>query len=125
MADKTTPLYRWSHVDGVAVVEILPKELSGPDIAEELGQQLYAFVEAGEKRLLLNFGRTQVMSSTSFGVLFNLWKRLNASQGQLRICCMQPPVRFGADVLSLGEYVPIHDDEASALAAFTPEATAS
>lgn len=120
MAGSATPLFTWSRVKGVAVVELVCRELSGPDAAEHFSQQLSALLEAGEKRLLLNFHRTQVISSTSFATLFNLSKHVDAIGGQLRICCMQPAVRFGADILSLGEFIPIHDSEASALAAFTP-----
>lgn len=125
MADTATPLIRWERVKDVAVVEILSRELSGPDVAQQLGQQLQAFLPSGETRLLLNFHRTQIISSTSFATLFNLYKQFNAAQGELRICCMQPPVRFGADILSLGEFIPIHDTEASALAAFSPAKTGS
>ena len=31
---------------------------------------------------------------------------------------MDPTVRFGADILRLGQYIPIHDDRRSAMAAF-------
>lgn len=119
MADTTTPLFTWSRIKGVAVVELVGRELSGPDAASHLSQQLNALLASGEKRLLLNFHRTQIMSSTAFATLFNLSKQVGTVEGELRICCMQPAVRFGADILSLGEFIPIHDTEASALASFT------
>jgi anti-anti-sigma factor len=120
MSGASADYFRWSKVDGVAVVEVLSREVSGPDMAREFGEQLRSLLRSGETRLLLNFGRTQIMTSTAFGTLLNFWKEVVAAGGELRICSMEPPVRFGADILSLGEYIPIHDDEPSALAAFSP-----
>lgn len=124
MANATTPLFNLSRAKGVVVVELQCRELSGPDAALQFSQQLNALLAAGEKRLLLDFHRTQVVSSTSFATLFNLSKQVGALEGELRICSMQPAVRFGADILSLGEFIPIHDNQASALASFTSEGTA-
>jgi anti-sigma B factor antagonist len=118
MADSSTPIVQWSRVDDVAVVEILAREIQGPEAAAVLGEQLGAFLRSGETRLLLDFGRTRVMSSTAFGMLLNFWKQVDKAQGELRICSMDPAVRFGADILRLGQYIPIHEDRPSAMAAF-------
>ena len=120
MADASTPMMQWSRDDGVAVVEILAREIQGPEAAAVLGEQLGSLLRSGETRLLLDFGRTRVMSSTAFGTLLSFWKQVDAARGELRICSMDPPVRFGADILYLGRYIPIHDDRPSALAAFAP-----
>lgn len=120
-ASAGNPLFRWSQVGRVAVVEILGREIVGPEMALSLGVQLRSLLRSGQTRLLLNFGRTRNMTSTAFGTLLNFWKDVQAAHGELRICSMDPAVRIGADILSLGEFIPIHDDEASALAAFLPE----
>jgi anti-anti-sigma factor len=109
---------QWSRVGDVAVVEILARDIQGPEAAAVLGEQLESFLQAGETRLLLDFERTRVMSSTAFGTLLNFWKQMDAAQGELRICSMDPVVRFGADILRIGRYIPIHEDRPSALAAF-------
>lgn len=124
MADAATPLFNLLRAKGVVIVELQYRELSGPDAALQFSQQLNTLLAAGEKRLLLDFHRTQVVSSTSFATLFNLSKQVGALGGELRICGMQPAVRFGADILSLGEFIPIYDNQASALASFPPEGTA-
>src|SRR3954451_4997104 len=118
MAAASTPILQWSRDDGVMVVEILAREIQGPQAAAELGEQLGSLLQSGQTRLLLDFGRTRVMSSTAFGALLNFWKQVEAAGGELRICSMDPSVRFGADILRLGQYIPIHDDTASAMAAF-------
>ncbi len=118
MADASIPIMQWSRVDGVAVVEVMAREIQGPEAAAALGGQLEALFRSGESRLLLDFGRTRVMSSTAFGALMKFWKLVDAAQGELRACSMDPSVRFGADILSIGQYLPIHEDRSSAMAAF-------
>jgi anti-anti-sigma factor len=120
MADSSTPIVQWSRVDGVAVVEILAREIQGSEAAAILGEQLGSLFRSGQTRLLLDFGRTRVMSSTAFGTLLSFWKQVDAVHGELRICSMDPSVRFGADILCLGQYIPIHEDRPSAMAAFSP-----
>jgi anti-anti-sigma factor len=118
MAAASTPLVQWSQEDGVAVVEVLAGEIQGPDAAAALGEQLGSLFRSGQTRLLLDFARTRVMSSTAFGTLMNFWKQVDAARGELRICSMEPMGRFGADILRLGNYIPIHEDRPSAMAAF-------
>jgi anti-anti-sigma factor len=121
MTDANIPLLHWSRVDGVAVVEILSREIQELEVAGALGKQLRSLLLSGEKLLLLDFGRTRLMSSTAFGALLIFRKQVIAAQGELRICSMDPAVRFGADVCGLGRFIPIHDDKPSALAAFARE----
>jgi anti-sigma B factor antagonist len=118
MADSSAPMVQWSRVDGVAVVEILAREIQGPEAAAALGEQLAGFLRSGETRLLLDFGQTKLMSSTVFGTLLSFWKQVEAAQGELRICSMDPSVRIGADILHLGQYIPIHENQATAMEAF-------
>jgi anti-anti-sigma factor len=121
MTDANIPLMQWSQENGVTVVEILSREIQERDAAAALGQQLRSLLLSGEKLLLLDFGRTRLMSSTAFGALLIFRKQVAAAQGELRICSMDADVRFGADVCGLGRFIPIHDDKASALAAFVRE----
>jgi anti-sigma B factor antagonist len=121
MTDANIPLVQWSRVNGVAVVEILSREIQEPDVAVAIGKQLRSLLLSGETLLLLDFGRTRLMSSTAFGALLIFRKHVVAAHGELRICSMDPAVRFGADVCGLGRFISIHDDKMSALAAFERE----
>ncbi len=117
MADTIIPMVQWSPIDGMSVVEVLARDIQGLE-ATAFGEQLGASLRSGETRLLLDFGQVRVMSSTAFGTLLNFWKQVEATGSELRICSMDPPVRFGADILFLGRYIPIHDNRPSALDAF-------
>jgi anti-anti-sigma factor len=117
---------QWDLVDGVAVIELLTKEIDKPHLAQELGGQLSALLQAGpSKRFLLNCHRVKYMSSTAFGILVEFWKKASAGGTQVRICAMDPHVRVGADIISLGRFIPIHDDEEAALAAFGTEGSSA
>ncbi len=121
MTDANVPLVQWSRVDGVAVVEILSRQIQDRDVAGAIGNELRSLLLSGEIRLLLDFGRTRLMSSSAFGALLIFAKHVAAAEGELRICSMDPAVRFGANVCGLGRFVPIHADKPSALAAFARE----
>ena len=121
MSDANTPIAEWSRVGDVAVVEFLHREILGPDAARTFGEQLALLLDSGQDRLLLDFSKTRIMSSTAFGTLISFWKKVEAARGELKICGMDHSVRLGADILSLGTYIPIHDDRHSALAAFLSE----
>jgi anti-anti-sigma factor len=110
---------QWYDSNGIAVVEVLSREIRHPDPAQELSAQLNTLVDQeGRTRILINFHKTRYLSSSAFAVLFNLAKKLDAAGGQLRLCSMTPDVRTGASILRLGQYAEIYDDERSALASF-------
>ncbi len=118
MTVSSIPLVQWSRVESVAVVEILGQEIQARDAAAALGKERRSLLLSGEKLLLLDFGRNRLLSSPAFGALLIFSKEVEAANGVLRICSMNPAVRFGADVCGLGRFIPIHDDKRSALAAF-------
>lgn len=108
-----------SMVNDVAVVEIVQKDLRGPDAAIELGAELTAVAgQEWAKRLLINFRHVRYLSSTGFAVLVKLLSQANGSGQQVKFCEMDPDVRIGADIIGLAKYVEIHESEASALKAF-------
>jgi len=108
-----------SMVKDVAVVEIVAKDLRGPDSALELGGELRA-VAAQEwaKRLLINFRHVRYLSSTGFAVLVKLLNEAKDKSQQVKFCEMDRDVRVGADIIGLARYVEIHDTESAALKAF-------
>lgn len=110
--------YRWFLEDGVAVVEVLDRELNQPDQAHDLGLQLRVLLaHKPVDKMILNFDATRYMGSTAFAVIFGFGKAASEAGVKLVICGLHPDVRIGADILSLGEFIPIVDDVAAAKAA--------
>ena len=119
-ADLTVPI-NWFFDDGVIVVEILARDINQPELARSMGDQLYTLMKKGPgSRLVLDFAATKYMSSTAFAVLMELAKRAAAAEAQLRICQMDSFVRVGADILSLGQMIPIDDTRAESIAKLRP-----
>jgi anti-anti-sigma factor len=115
-----TPLVqvRPDLVDGVLVVDLLPREITEPDIATLMGQALRAAFDMGvSKRMLINIAATKYLSSTAFAVLLKFGLRVAESGGKLAICAMDEFVHVGAKIVRLGQIVPILDDEPTAIAA--------
>jgi anti-anti-sigma factor len=115
-----TPLVqvRPELIDGVFVVDLLPHEITEPDIATLMGQALRAaYAASGSKRMLINVSATKYLASTAFAVLLKFGIRVAESGGKLAICEMDEFVKVGANIVRLGQIVPIIDDEATALAA--------
>jgi len=110
---------RLTRVKDVVLVEIISKDLQGPEAARALGAELsLVSVQEWAKRLLLDFRRISYLSSTGFAVLFKLVSRFVAAGGQIKLCNMEHGIRLGAEIVGLDKVVEIHDSEASALAAF-------
>jgi anti-anti-sigma factor len=110
---------RMEHVGGVVVLEVVPVEIDSPSLAREFGEELNLILQAnlGDK-LLLDFGSTQYMSSSAFGALLAFGKRAEEAGVRVRVCGFIPAVKFGAEILSIGRLIPLHETRHEALAAF-------
>jgi anti-anti-sigma factor len=98
------------------IVEFLTHSIADPAHAAELGQQLGALVRPDlPKSYLLDFHRVRSFSSTAFGALVSFVLRVRKAGGQVFICNMDEFVRFGADLIRLGDYAPISTDRQGAL----------
>lgn len=112
---------RWSNEDGVAVVEVLARELNQPAIAQEFGAQLRGLVASkAADRILVDFQRTKFMSSTAFGALLGFIRDASAAGVRVAFCGMAPAIRLGADILRIHDYVPVCEDREAGLAALGP-----
>lgn len=118
MADDRPAYFRFAVRDGVAVVEVLARELNQPWFGQEFGAQLRKLLsERPADRFLLDFQRTEYMGSTAFATLLEFAKAASAAGARVAICGMSPNVRVGAQILCIDRFVPIAEDEAAGLAA--------
>ena len=82
---------RLENIDGVAVVSFVDTKIVTEENIQEVGDQLYSLVEdEGHKKILLNFGNVQYLSSAALGKLINLKKKVGAVKGKLKLCCIHP-----------------------------------
>ncbi len=117
---------RWSNIEGVAVFEVVVRELNDPTTAQRFGATLRKLIAVrASSRMVLDFQRTHYLNSTAFGTLLEFARTAGNSNMQLALCGLTPSVRLGADILSLGRFIPIFEDVPSAVAALRPEPVAA
>jgi anti-anti-sigma regulatory factor len=110
---------RMSMVGDVALVEILSRNLQGPQAGQELGSDLAMVLARDEaRRILLDFRRAAFLSSSSFAALFRLVSRARAGGRAVKFCGMAPRVLAGAEVVGLPKLVDILEDQVTGLKAF-------
>ncbi len=111
--------FRLRHVDGVVVIEMMSKDIQGPDRAKEFIAELMTVAEQAEcKPILVNLGRTHYFSSMGYSGLFKLVKCAKERQRAVKFCNIHPDVRVGAEIVGLPHVVEFYDSEESALKAF-------
>ena len=113
--------FRLHEVDGILVIEMVSKDIQGPDMATAFIAELMTVAQQEDGRpILVNLRRTIHFSSMGYAALFKVVKCAKERQRPVRFCNMHPDVRVGAEIVGLPLVVEIHDTEESALKAFSP-----
>lgn len=118
MSSQETAHISYERIDHprAALVEFLTHAFGDPEHASELGRQLASLVRPElPNRYILDFKKVHTFSSTGFGALVAFVLKVRKAGGQVLICNMDEFVRFGADIIHLGDYAPIVADRRAAL----------
>ncbi len=106
----------------VVVVDLLNDSLGDPGHAAQLGQQLNALIRPDlPRRYVLDFHKVRLIGSTAFGALIAFILKVREAEGRVAICNMHNFVRFGADVIHMGDYADFAPDRQTAIDAFLKE----
>jgi anti-anti-sigma factor len=98
------------------LVGVLSHSIADPEHAAELSRQLASLVRPElPNRYVLDFKNVRTFSSTAFGALVGFVLKVRKAGGQVLIYNMDEFVRFGADIIRLGDYAPIVADRQAAL----------
>ena len=85
---------------------------------QEFGQELYDLVERdGPKKIVLNFGNVEFLSSAALGKLIGFDKRVKQHGAELMLSNIRPEIYEVFAITKLTKLFVIKDDEADALAA--------
>lgn len=107
------------YVGDVAVVAFVDKRILDEQNIQLIGEQLFALVdEEGRKKILLNFGNVEYLSSAALGKLITMNKKVRGAAGQLKLCNIKPEIYEVFEITKLNKVFQIYDDEASSLEAF-------
>ena len=108
-----------SEVGDVTVVRFVDRKILDEANIQEIGQELFDLVEKeGCKKLLLNFGTVDFLSSAALGKLITLDKKCKAAGAKMKLSNIRPEIYEVFLLTHLYKLFDIKDDEADALAAF-------
>src|SRR5215472_11443934 len=103
----------------VTVVSFTDRKILDEQNIQIIGDQLFSLVdESGRKKLLLNFGNVEYMSSAALGKLITLNKKVQSSGGRLVLCNIDPQIREVFEITKLDKLFVIRGDEQEALQMF-------
>ena len=84
-----------------------------------IGDDLFRLVdELGRRKILLNFGNVDFMSSAALGKLITLDRKVKAAKGRLKLSNIRPEILEVFQITKLNKVFDIRTDEAEAIAAF-------
>jgi anti-sigma B factor antagonist len=87
---------------------------TAPDAESEIN----GLIDGGAQKLLVNFEKLDYISSAGLRVLLATAKKLKASSGDLKICCLNQTVQEVFDISGFSTILSVASSEEEALGAF-------
>jgi len=107
------------HIGDVTVVNFVDKKILEEANIQAIGDQLFQLVEQeGARKLLLNFGNVEYLSSAALGKLITLNKKAQGAGGKLILCDIGPQIFEVFEITRLDKVFRIEKDEQTALQKF-------
>jgi len=106
-------------IGDVTVVNFTDRKILDEQNIQLIGEQLFSLVdESGRKKVLLNFGNVEYLSSAALGKLITLNKKLQGVGGRLVLCNIDPQIYEVFEITKLNKLFNIQKEEQAALQAF-------
>src|SRR5687767_3153006 len=103
----------------VAVVNFVDKKILDEQNIQMIGDDLFRLVdELGRRKLLLNFGNVEYLSSAALGKLITLNKKLQGAGGKLILCNIDPQIYEVFEITKLNKLLVIKNYEQEGLQMF-------
>lgn len=113
------PALTFEDIGGVTIATFTVPELLQEQDVRAVGEQLFHLVdELGRRKLLLDFGDVEHMSSAVLGTLVTLHQKVQAAGGRLVLCAIDPQIREVFAITRLEKVFVIRRDQQEALQAF-------
>jgi len=104
--------------DGIHVVKLLPRQILAELQIAEISQGLKDLVDAGARRLVLDFSNVDHFSSSALGMLITTKKLVEGVQGGLRLWYIRSQIFKVFKITRLDEVFAIHKTAGEALEGF-------
>src|ERR1700692_2009885 len=103
----------------VTVVNFIDRKILDEQNIQKIGEDLFSLVdELGRKKILLNFGNVEYLSSAALGKFITLNKKVQAAQGKLILCNIEPNIYEVFEITKLNKLFNIQKEEQASLQAF-------
>lgn len=107
------------QVGDVTVVTFTDRKILDEQNIQAIGEQLFALVdELGKKKLLLNFGNVEYLSSAALAKLMILNRKVNTAKGKLMMCSISDQILEVFEITKLNKIFSIQPNEEEALEKF-------
>ena len=106
-------------VGDVTVVSFVDRKILDEQNIQVIGEQLFKLVDDdGRRKLLLNFGNVEYLSSAALGKLITLNKKVQTAGGRLILCNIDPQIYEVFEITKLDKFFNIQKEEQAALQSF-------
>jgi len=118
------PRFHLGYKRGITLVRLRDAALLKESLIQELACDLIDLIEAGNRRVVLNFGRVERLASLVVVAIREAAVRCTAGDGgALKVCGLGPNLSAIFPIAGMGASVAFHPDEASAIDSPWPEAS--
>ena len=106
-------------IGDITVVNFVDKKILDEQNIQMIGDDLFRLVdELGRRKVLLNFGNVEFMSSAALGKLITLNRKLQSAGGKLVLCEIDPQIYEVFEITKLNKLFTIVKDEQTGLQSF-------
>ncbi|HEV3263681.1 MAG TPA: STAS domain-containing protein [Gemmataceae bacterium] len=106
-------------IGDVTVVNFTDRKILDEQNIQVIGEQLFSLVdEAGRRKILLNFGNVEYLSSAALAKLITLNKKVQQTGGRLILCNIDTQIYEVFEITKLNKLFNIYPGEQEALQAF-------
>lgn len=109
----------FEEMGDVTVVRVQEPKLTYP-VLSSFFTEVRQRVDGGARRVLIDLSAVGYLDSASIGCLMDVHRLLQEKGGSLRLAGLQPRVETMISMTGVHKIVPLHREEADALAAFGP-----
>ena len=107
------------HIGDVTIVNFVDRKILDEQNIQIIGEQLFGLVdEDGYRKIILNFGNVEYLSSAALGKLITLNKKLQQAGGRLVLCNIDTQIYEVFEITKLDKFFKIEKEEQAALQAF-------
>jgi anti-sigma B factor antagonist len=106
-------------VGDVTIVDPNEKFIRDPEQIRQFADELSKLVlQEGPRRIILDFGKVQLFSSSALGAMMNFKKQIDEKKSRMVVCCLSKGLKEVFKLVGLDRMFEVYPDQQKALAAF-------